>query len=198
MWNIDHNTNNDRIILIKENRGLYSDMGGKIDPNEMPHETAIRETLEESRNLFDTSYFFQNEKNKKQHVDVKHDGNIYRSYVIYIDISQSQIKLLKKMYNKNMKYIENHKKKFNKCWNETTTIGTFDVKKCLEFYKNQIKYEKRPIIYDDRLNNVHLIRRRPMKALFLLLTSDKLTQIKNNKRKIKIVNNVVGNSIIIL
>lgn len=192
----DHDSGRNRIILFREKRGYYSDAGGTIDNNEKPFETAIRETREESRNLFNPEQFIN--KNKNQFIDILKEESIYRLYVVYIDINKTQLKSLKNMYKKNMEYISKHKN-FPLCWNETDNIATFDLQKCVDFMKQQDTiYEKRPLIYLNRNGKKYLIRKRPVKSLLMLVKNPLFDKIIKNKRKIELVENNIGTSINIL
>ena len=178
-----------RVFLIKEKRGIYNDIGGGKDAGETEIDTIKREIQEESRGLFDLSKV----ADKIFYVDVKSTNNsYYRSFGVFLDISESDILKIKSKYFENMNIIDKDKT-YKTTWKETIDIHSFDIDTLLKGNNHS------SVKYIDTDKKFYMIGMRPLNGLVAMFTNDKiLNKITSVKYKLEYGSNKVKNKISIV
>jgi hypothetical protein len=177
-----------RVLLIKEKRGIYNDIGGGKDNGEKEVDTVKRETQEESRGLFN----IDSVANELEYIDIeKENGKYYRSYCVMLDITDDDIAKITEKYIENMNIIDaDTEKKYKTTWKETINIHDFDVDTLLKGYGGK------RVKYVDNEKNFYLVGDRPTNALFAIFNdADMVNRISSKIFNIKYENNSVKNGI---
>ena len=115
------------IVLCKDIRGFYSDFGGHYEEKHNNiFKTAISETKEESANLINIK---NNTIKKQDFIDIKHENNFYRSFIIKIN------GISRKYFRKNLNIIKENNAEDH--WLEMSDITHVPIRNLIKMVKNK-------------------------------------------------------------